>query len=219
MKNYEELKNKYAKYKEIFQDLEFERVIQHTKDETEEEERLERERSRKVQERIDVLEEEYMQWKEENGILEECQKWGEELFGYVPWRDSKHEYRDWMTDHETNKKVHESIHAVDEKEVEVLIENARKALESIGYTHDLDVYETHEYIDYIEYINRDMRHDIENGCMSALAMDILENRSLWIPYKEGFKECLEKVVAEIDETFLHFNKDDWDWEYEDADWE
>ena len=148
----------------------------------------------------------YNAWKEENDIFEKCKEWGNELFGHYPWRD-EYDYEDWASDPETGAKVDKSIAELDENEVAKFIDNARNALNSIGYTRDEDYREVHDYIDYIEYINRDMRHDIPNGCMSVFSLDILENRGLWIPYKEGFKECIEKVAKEVDSAFLHWLKD------------
>jgi hypothetical protein len=51
--------------------------------------------------------------------------------------------------------------------------------------------------------------------MTVLAMDILENRKLWVPYREGFSDCLKNVSDEIDSTFLRFNLSDW----EELEWE
>ena len=191
MKNLEELKKEYMEWHKTFKELSYEKVRHYREDALEEE--MENERVRKVEEKIEKLEKEYDEWKDENDLFDIALKWSEELYGFVMWKDEKHFYEDWLSDHETNKKVRDSIHATDEKEVELFIENARKALDSIGYTYEYDVYETRDYIDYIEYINRDFRHDVENGCMTVLAMDILENRKLWVPYREGFSDCLKKV--------------------------
>ena len=210
MKNLEELKKEYKEWHEIFSQLSYERTIRISEGMSALEEEMEVERARKVGEKIEKLEGEYDKWKEENDLFDIALEWSEELYGFVKWEDERHFYKDWLSDHETSRSVDESIQAVDEKEVEKFIENARKALYSIGYTHDFDVYETHDYIDYIEYINRDMRHDIPNGCMSILAMDILENRKLWVPYREGFSDCLKKVSEEIDSTFLHFDLSYWE---------
>ena len=120
------------------------------------------------------------------------------------------EYRDWFSDNDLYKEVIESIKNVDENEVEKFVNNARKALNYIGYTHEYDIWEVHDYIDYIEIINSNMRYDIPDGCMSVLAMDILENRKLWVPYKFGFKECLENVAKEIDEVFLKYDDNDYE---------
>lgn len=204
MKNLEELKNKHKEYTEIFEELRFTTIANFHEGMTEEEEEAENERASIEREKKYNLEEEYIQWKEDNDIIEECKEWSKEILGYIPWRDEQHEYKDWLTDTETFNSVIKSIEDVDEKEVEKLIENARKALESVGYTHDFDYYEVHDYIDYLEYINTGLRYNKDDGCMSILAMDILENRRLWVPYKEGFKECIEKVVAEIDSVFLHW---------------
>lgn len=213
MKNLEELKKEYMEWHKTFKELSYEKVRHYREDALEEE--MENERVRKVEEKIEKLEKEYDEWKDENDLFDIALKWSEELYGFVMWKDEKHFYEDWLSDHETNKKVRDSIHATDEKEVELFIENARKALDSIGYTYEYDVYETRDYIDYIEYINRDFRHDVENGCMTVLAMDILENRKLWVPYREGFSDCLKKVSDEIDSTFLRFNLSDW----EELEWE
>ena len=217
IKTIEELKEEYKEWHEVFKKLSFERVRYFRQGMSALEEEMENERARKVEENIEKLREAYDEWKAEYNLFEIALDWSEEVYGFVTWEDERYFYKDWMTDHETNKHVQDSIHATDEKEVELFIENARKALESIGYTHDFDVYETHDYIDYIEYINRDFRHDVENGCMTVLAMDILENRKLWVPYREGFSDCLKNVSDEIDSTFLHFNLSDWDepeWEEE-----
>lgn len=213
MKNLEELKKEYMEWHKTFKELSYEKVRHYREDALEEE--MENERVRKVEEKIEKLEKEYDEWKDENDLFDIALKWSEELYGFVMWKDERHFYEDWLSDHETNKKVRDSIHATDEKEVELFIENARKALDSIGYTYEYDVYETRDYIDYIEYINRDFRHDVENGCMTVLAMDILENRKLWVPYREGFSDCLKNVSDEIDSTFLRFNLSDW----EELEWE
>ena len=215
MENLEELKIEYMDWHKTFRELSYERVRHYREGMSALEEEIEDERARKVEEKIEKLEKEYDKWKDENDLFDIALKWSEELYGFVTWEDERHFYEDWLSDHETNKKVHDSIEAIDEKEVEIFIENARKVLDSIGYTHEYDVYETRDFIDYIEYINRDLRHDIENGCMSILAMDILENRKLWVPYREGFSDCLKKVSDKIDSTFLHFNLSDW----EDLEWE
>lgn len=217
MKNLEELKKEYMEWHKTFRELSYERVRHYREGMSTIEEEMENERVRKVVEKIEKLEKEYDKWKDENDLFDIALKWSEELYGFVTWEDERHFYEDWLSDDETNKKVHDSIEAIDEKEVEVFIENARKALDSIGYTHEYDVYETHDFIDYVEYINRDLRHGIENGCMSILAMDILENRKLWVPYREGFKECLINVAQEVDKTFLHFDLSLWEgpeWEEE-----
>ena len=210
MKNLEELKKEYMEWHEAFKKLGFERVRHFRQGMSALEEEMENERARKVEEKIEKLREVYDEWKAEYNLFDIALEWSEELYGFVTWEDERHFYEDWLSDHETNKKVHDSIEAIDEKEVEIFIENARKALDSIGYTHEYDVYETRDFVDYIEYINRDLRHNIENGCMSILAMDILENRKLWVPYREGFSDCLKNVSDEIDSTFLHFNLSDWD---------
>lgn len=215
IKNIEELKEEYKEWHEVFKKLGFERVRHFRQGMSTLEEEMENERVRKVEENIAKLQEAYDEWKAEYNLFDIALKWSEELYGFVTWEDERHFYEDWLSDHETNKKVHDSIEAIDEKEVEIFIENARKALDSIGYTHEYDVYETRDFIDYIEYINRDLRHNIENGCMSILAMDILENRKLWVPYREGFSDCLKNVSDKIDSTFLHFNLSDW----EELEWE
>ena len=215
MKNLEELKKEYMEWHEAFKKLGFERVRHFRQGMSALEEEMENERVRKVEENIEKLQEVYDEWKAKYNLFDIALKWSEEVYGFVKWEDEKYFYRDWFSDHETNKHVHDSIDATNEKEIELFIENARKVLESIGYTHDFDVYETHDYIDYIEYINRDFRHDIPNGYMSVLAMDILENRKLWVPYREGFSDCLKNVSDEIDSTFLHFNLSDW----EEPEWE
>lgn len=120
------------------------------------------------------------------------------------------DWKDWATDDETNERVHRTVRELDEKEVDKFIENARKALESIGYTRDYDCYEVHDYLDYIEYINKGFRYDIDDGCMTYLSMDILENRGLYLSYKEDFIECLKKIADEVDMAFLHFNREFWD---------
>ena len=217
MKNLEELKKEYIEWHKTFRELSYERVRHYKEGMSAVEEEMENERVRKVEEQIKKLEKEYDEWKAEYNLFDIALEWSEELYGFVTWEDERHFYEDWLSHHETNKKVHDSIEAIDEKEVEIFIKNARKALDSIGYTHEYDVYETRDFIDYIEYINRDLRHDIENGCMSVLAMDILENRKLWVPYREGFKECLINVAREVDHTFLHFDLSFWEgpeWEEE-----
>ena len=210
IKTIEELKEEYMEWHKTFRELGFERVRHYREGMSALEEEMENERARKVEEKIEKLREVYDEWKAEYNLFDIALEWSEELYGFVTWEDERHFYEDWLSDHETNKKVHDSIEAIDEKEVEIFIENARKALDSIGYTHEYDVYETRDFVDYIEYINRDLRHNIENGCMSILAMDILENRKLWVPYREGFSDCLKNVSDEIDSTFLHFNLSDWD---------
>lgn len=212
----ENLKLKYEEFAERFKTLEYE-AIGHYRDEmTEKETKAEEKRSAEARERLEELKEEYRQWKKDNDIYEECKEWGKSMLGYIPWRDEEHEYKDWLSDEATYSKVMESIYAVDENEVKKYIENTRKALNSISYTHEYDMYEVHEFIDYIEIINTNMRHDIFDNCISVLAMDILENRRLWVPYKFGFEKCLENVALEIDNVFLHFNINDWvdDEEYE-----
>lgn len=119
------------------------------------------------------------------------------------------EYRDWFSDEDLYKEVMDSIKSIDEKEVEKYIENARKVLLSINYRPEYDIWEVHEYLDYIECINKNMRYGTPDGCMSVLAMDILENRQLWTPYKFGFKECLENVAKEIDNVFLNYDDSVW----------
>lgn len=213
IKTMEELKKEYKEWHETFEKLDCEKIRRYREDMSELEEEMEDERASKVEEKIEKLQEVYNKWKDEYNLADIAIEWSKEIYGYVKWEDEKYFYRDWLTDEETNDRVHESIDATDEKEVELFIENARKALESIGYRRHLDIYETHEYIDYIEYINRDLRHGIENGCMSILAMDILENRELWIPYREGFSDCLKKVSKEIDSTFLFFDPIEYDLDY------
>lgn len=120
------------------------------------------------------------------------------------------EWKDWATDMETNKRVERTVRELDEKEIDKFIENARKVLESVGYTHEYDCYEVHDYLDYIGYINKGFRYDIDDGCMTYLSMDILENRGLYLPYKEDFIDCLKKVAEKIDSAFLHFDREFWD---------
>jgi hypothetical protein len=55
--------------------------------------------------------------------------------------------------------------------------------------------------------------------MSYLGMDILENRQLYIPYREDFIECLKKVAKEVDLVFLSFYEEEWgereeEWEFD-----
>ena len=104
--------------------------------------------------------------------------------------------------------IEKSIQKVNENEVKKFVDNARKALESIGYLREEDWYETHEYIDYIEHHNKYTRYGIYDASMSILATDILENRGLWEMHEnEEFEDCIEKVAKEVDITFLGWLKE------------
>jgi hypothetical protein len=109
-----------------------------------------------------------------------------------------------------------SIHSINEYVVKDYVSNAKKALELIGLTEEKDYYEIYDYLSYIECINTNMRYGIPDGCESVFALDILENRRLWVPYRFGFDKCLENVAEKVDRIFLTYEDyDDWDtWEEE-----
>ena len=159
-----------------------------------------------VKERLEIFDKrtalniEFDKWSNENDIG----------WKYIrDWKMEKEElvaeWRDWASDRIASEVMHKSIEKTDEDEIAKYIANARKALESFGYTHEYDYYETHDYLDYLEYINRDLRHGIDNNCMSLLAVDILENRGLWNVHREGFDFCVMKIMEDVDSTFLHWN--------------
>ena len=206
------LKDVYKEYHELFGKMDIECVMYCTDDESEmEKEQLRVDEARKKKEE---LYEEYNQWKLDNDLLEQCVDWSNELFGFTQWIDEKPFYKDWCTDNETFDKVINSIHSINEYEVEKFIKNAKKALEYAGLTESEDIYEIYDYLDYIRIINTDMRYGIPNGCDSVFAMDILENRKLWVPYRFGFDKCLENVAELVDKIFLHYE------DYDDCDtWE
>ena len=220
MKKIEELKQRYLEYDAKFQDLTFQHVHHQYSTWTEEQQKREDERYKEVDKQLKLLEEEYDNWKDENDLYKQCADWSEELHGFVLWRDNKYFWRDWATDKETNERVHRTIRELDEKEIDKFVENGRRVLNSIGYTHDKDFYEVHEFLDYISAINKSFRYDdIDDGGMSYLGMDILENRQLYIPYREDFIECLKKVAKEVDFVFLSFYEEEWgereeDWEFD-----
>lgn len=207
MKKLENLKDIYKEYHNLFSKLSIE-CICHWKDDEREME-IEQQRIDKVRAKKEEIEEEYKQWKLDNGLLEQCVDWSNELFGFTQWIDEEPFYRDWGSDGEVYESMIESIQAIDENEVNRFIENARKALNSIGYTQEKDYYEVHEFITFVEIINKEMRYKEYVSCDLTFAVDILENRKLWIPYRFGFDKCIENVAKEVDWVFLSFYEEEW----------
>lgn len=196
------LKEVYKEYHELFGKMDIECVMHCTDDESEmEKEQL---RVNEARKKKDELYEEYNQWKLDNDLLEQCVDWSNELFGFTQWIDEKPFYKDWATDSETYDKVMNSIHSINEQDVKDYVSNAKKALELVGLTEEKDYYEIYDYLSYIECINTNMRHGIPDGCESVFALDILENRRLWVPYRFGFDKCLENVAEQVDRIFLTY---------------
>lgn len=209
MKNLKLLKEKYMEYDKIHHDLNFQHVLHHNSAWTEEEQEKENKRYEEVGKQLEAFEKEYEKWKIENDLFDQCMDWCEELYGFVLWRDNNHLWRDWATDEETNERVQRTVNEISEEDVEKFIDLGRKILNSVKYLRERDYYEIHEFLDYVGYINKAFRYDIDDGGMAYLGMDILENRRLYIPYKEDFIDCLKKVAAEVDWVFLNYYEDEW----------
>ena len=203
-KNYYELKGEYVEFNKRFDELENIKIKFLPTIDLEKDEVVTPEEYENATKEIEELKKVYNQWKEEHDIFERCKIWGNELYGHYPWRD-EYDYRDWCTDKETNDKVYKSIDETDKEDVAKFIENARKVLESVGYKPEEDYYELYDYLNQIEVINNDMRNGgLSDDNSHVLAMDILENRGLWIPYREGFADCIKKVAEEVDNVFLEY---------------
>lgn len=115
------------------------------------------------------------------------------------------EWCDWNSNLFINATMMNSIELMDEDEVDKLISNAIKVLDMIGYTKDgNDCWEVAHYLDNLQFINSNLRHDIDDNCMSIFAVDILENRGLWLPDREHFEMGILKVLDVVDEVFLNW---------------
>lgn len=118
------------------------------------------------------------------------------------------EWDDWDSNQYIYSVMKNSIDMTDEEEVNKIISDARKVLNSVGYTDEKDYWETHDYLNYLELINKNVRHDIDDNCWSTLAIDVLENRALWLPDREHFKMGILKVLEMVDETFLKWDDEE-----------
>lgn len=118
------------------------------------------------------------------------------------------EWDDWSSNQYVYSVMKNSIDMTDEEEVDKIISDARKVLNSVGYTDEKDYWETHDYLNYLELINKNVRHDIDDNCWSTLAIDVLENRALWLPDREHFKLGILKVLDMVDETFLKWDDEE-----------
>lgn len=119
------------------------------------------------------------------------------------------EWDDWSSNPYLYSVMKNSIDMIDEDEVNKIISDARKVLNSIGYTDEKDYWETHDYLNYLDLINKNVRHDIDDNCWSTLAIDVLENRTLWLPDREHFKMGILKVLDTVDETFLKWDDEEY----------
>lgn len=127
------------------------------------------------------------------------------------WRDERDWYeikwRDWSSNHVINDTMHKSIEMTDEKEIEKMIENARKVLKLVNCTEEHDCWEVHFCLWGIETINKYIRYNIFNGADNVFAVDCLENRGMYCPDREGFMMGVLRVMELVDNVFIHLCKD------------
>ena len=122
----------------------------------------------------------------------------------------KEEYPKWRgwdsSAYVYNTMIH-SIHLTDMDEVNKIISNLRKIADIIiayDKANDDDWgfdYEVLEFIDYLEIVNTKTRFHDNEGCMTTMALDIMENHYVYEPFMESFKDCISNICYYMDKEF------------------
>ena len=193
MKNLEELKNEYIDF--INRLNRMDRIISIEVDKKEEWNQsvdyAVKTRNRLFEEKHRIYLE-FQNWKYKNNI-----GWKEiKSFGKIETVEIK--WRGWDSSEYTYKTMVRSIRLTDKKEVNGLIRNMEKIINIIGDTR------AEEYVEYLKILNNETRYYKNEGCMTTLALDIMENHNVYNSFKESFKTCILRISRMIDYEFLFY---------------
>lgn len=133
--------------------------------------------------KVGLTVEQINEWLEETGMY--CSKW-------YDWSSNGIAYRAMM----------KTIKETKESEINEMINNARKVLNLVGCTDENDCYEVCDCLSSLERINKNIRNEIFDHGFSVFAVDMLENRNLYHPYRECFMMGVLKVLKLVDDVFL-----------------
>ena len=157
----------------------------------------------KIDERLALFEESFQinidfdRWATKNNVeYRQINNWIKEVEPYVA------KYYDWCSNPIVRKTMEKSVDLTDENEIRKMINDAIKVLAVVGCTEENSFNEIHEYLEYLRIINEEYRHNIYNGTTTVFAVDILENRGLYQPYREGFMMGVLRVMEKVDSIFL-----------------
>ena len=191
MKNIDEIKKEYFQWLEKAGEIE--KKIDLTM----------RKKLPKIDERLALFEESFQinidfdRWATKNNVeYRQINSWIKEVEPYVV------KYYDWCSNPIVRKTMKKSVDLTDENEIRKMINDAIKVLAVVGCTEENSFNEIHEYLEYLRIINEEYRHNIYNGTTTVFAVDILENRGLYQPYREGFMMGVLRVMEKVDSIFL-----------------
>lgn len=131
----------------------------------------------------------------------------------IHWSDFKgHElverkrikWRGWDSSNYVYETMIYSINLTDEEGVNKIIENMRKVIEMINSDDDFWGCRSEEYVDYLRIVNNETRHRLDEGGMSTLALDLMENEGVYNSFKESFKECILNVSNLVDRDYMSY---------------
>ena len=143
------------------------------------------------------IESEYYDWLFKNNI---SHKEFKEL-GYI--ERYKIKWRGWDFSKYVYESMIYSINLTDEKEVNEIISNMKKVIKMMeDEDKDNHGYMSEEYIEYLEIVNNETRHRLDEGCMSTLALDVMENHCVYNAFKESFKQCIYNISEMVDRDYL-----------------
>ena len=113
-------------------------------------------------------------------------------------------WRGWDSSRYVYESMIYSINLTDEEEVNKIIENMQKVIAMINSDDDFGGCRSEEYVDYLRIVNNETRHRLDEGCMSTLALDLMENDCIYNSFKESFKECILNVSRMVDGDYMSY---------------
>lgn len=156
-----------------------------------------------VDERVEIYKElmkidiEFDIWSTKVGLtIEQINEWLEETDMYCS------KWYDWSSNGIAYRAMMKTIKETKESEINEMINNARKVLNLVGCTDENDCYEVCDCLSSLERINKNIRNEIFDHGFSVFAVDMLENRNLYHPYRECFMMGVLKVLKLVDDIFL-----------------